>query len=580
MFLLVWGCALSSARAQTSLGVPDVGAAIQAIRQAPDPSAAVAAYANGFAVYRNDPELHAAYVERMVDLGLPEMAYHQAQILTTLQSNNGLAWGVVAYVDARRSQMSEAISAINLAGQYAPANLFVQRTAGEIAAWYDVKADKATISGEAQAGLKRVREMLAGRPSFAEAYSTAQKAYQSQATVTSQPWRAPAVQAAPEPTVPNAPAVPAASQAPPAPQASATGVTAPVYTAPTPAYGIDYSGSYYYPDYSSGVYLDWGPAYCYDWGSGWVAPAAGWWWEPCGFWGGPDFYPWGVSFVFGDFDDFHHFHHRHFDRDGGFDADRGWGHGGGFANREHDPSRWHRGPQGHSDFFGTPAKPSVSTVQWARAASQTRALAGAAGGASDTHWWSAPAQHSSFATAGFGRHSTPAGLPADRQRASRYSGGATITDHFGTPRLIPTRHGTGAGPRSYIRERTAPVVPAPTAHAAGSRTPQAFTRSWAVPRYQGPGESAPHGSITGNRSPERFGGWQGGPRTFAAPRAFGESSLPRGIRSENSAGVRFGGARWSGGGSHVNGLSGGGFRGGGFRGGNFAGGGYHGGGRR
>src|SRR5512141_1126835 len=70
----------------------DVTAAIQAIQQAADPSAVVAAYANGVAMDRNAPRLYEAYVARMVDLGLPELAYHQAQTLTTLQSNNGLAW--------------------------------------------------------------------------------------------------------------------------------------------------------------------------------------------------------------------------------------------------------------------------------------------------------------------------------------------------------------------------------------------------------------------------------------------------------------------------------------------------------
>src|SRR5215471_8957266 len=77
----------------------DTAAAIQAIQQAPDPSAVVAAFAD--ATDRNNPKLYDAYVTRMVDLGLPEMAYHQAQTLTGLQSDNGLAWGVVAYVDAR-----------------------------------------------------------------------------------------------------------------------------------------------------------------------------------------------------------------------------------------------------------------------------------------------------------------------------------------------------------------------------------------------------------------------------------------------------------------------------------------------
>ena len=107
-------------------------AAIQAIEQAPDPSATVAAYVNGAAVDRSDPKLSEAYVVRMVDLGLPELAFHQAQTLTTLESNNGLAWGVIAYVEARRGNLPEAISAINLAGQFAPDNPLVQRTAGEI----------------------------------------------------------------------------------------------------------------------------------------------------------------------------------------------------------------------------------------------------------------------------------------------------------------------------------------------------------------------------------------------------------------------------------------------------------------
>src|ERR1035441_3947298 len=102
--LLVWGSALGSGCSQSVTSQPaTVAAAIQAIQQAGDPSAAVAAYGSGLALTANDPKLHEAYVVRMVDMSLPEMAYHQAQTLTILQPNNGLAWGVVAYVDARRS---------------------------------------------------------------------------------------------------------------------------------------------------------------------------------------------------------------------------------------------------------------------------------------------------------------------------------------------------------------------------------------------------------------------------------------------------------------------------------------------
>jgi hypothetical protein len=95
--LLIWGGALGGGWSESVTSQPaTIAGAIQAIQQAPDPSAVVAAYGNGIALAPNDPKLHEAYVARMVDMGLPEMAYHQAQILTTLQPNNGLAWGVVA----------------------------------------------------------------------------------------------------------------------------------------------------------------------------------------------------------------------------------------------------------------------------------------------------------------------------------------------------------------------------------------------------------------------------------------------------------------------------------------------------
>src|SRR5215510_6237381 len=177
MVVGMWCCALAAAWGE-STSSPELAAAIQAIEQATDPSATVAAYVNGAAVDANDPKLSEAYVTRMVDLGLPELAFHQAQTLTTLQSDNGLAWGVVAYVEARRGNMAEAISAINLAGQYAPDNPLVQRTAGEILAWYDVKADKATLSKIAQDRLATIRGLLEKRPEFVTAYKTAKNAYE------------------------------------------------------------------------------------------------------------------------------------------------------------------------------------------------------------------------------------------------------------------------------------------------------------------------------------------------------------------------------------------------------------------
>jgi hypothetical protein len=286
----------------------EVAAAMQAIEQAPDPSAAVAAYANGVAVDRNDPKVSEAYVLRMVDLGLPELAFHQAQTLTTLESNNGLAWGVIAYVEARRGNMAEAISAINLAGQYAPDNPLVQRTAGEILAWYDVKADKETLSKSAQDGLAKIRGLLEKRPEFVNAYKTAKNAYGAKTN-------------APEQAQPEEQAQP---------QAQSTGLQTESPTATVSSY----------------------PDYFYDSGPGWVESVPWWWWQPVGFFAGFNFFPFSTVIVF---------NHRKFFRDHDHHFDRNFDHrdrnGRFFSGSESDP---HHNNAGGGKFFGMNARVNPS----------------------------------------------------------------------------------------------------------------------------------------------------------------------------------------------------------------------------
>lgn len=296
----IWGWVLATAWAGSTSDPtatnPEVAAAIQAIQQAPDPSATVAAYVNGAAVDRNDPKLSEAYVARMVDLGLPELAFRQAQALTTRESNNGLAWGVIAYVEARRGNMSDAISAINLAGQLAPDNLLVERTAGEIIAWYDVKADKASLSDNAKNGLSTIRGVLGERPEFANAYETAKKAYKAEASVIEQPahWQSIGVQTTAAP------------------------------------------GSYY-PDY-----------YYYASGADWVEPAPWWWWQPVGFFGGFDFFPFATVVVFN-----HHNFFRHHDRFFHKDPDGRFFHGNNVVVN-------HSAGSSRGTFFGMSARPNPS----------------------------------------------------------------------------------------------------------------------------------------------------------------------------------------------------------------------------
>lgn len=632
---LVVSSLLSAAWGQPAVtNPPRKNAAIEAIEQAPDPSAAVAAYASGFATDKNNPKLYEAYVSRMIDLGLPEIAFHQAQTLTTLDPNNGIGWGVVAYVDARRGQMPEAISAINLAGQLDPENVFVAHTAGEIVAWYDMKADKTSMPANTKDGLAKVRNLLLGRPSYLQAYNTAKNAYQSQASTQgataapgSTPSNTPNPQPAPAqyqqyqypPQVPAAPQVGPAPEVAPAPQALYSDQVAPLgYEAPAPVYyPPSYAPDYYAsPDYYP--YYDTSPDFYFDWGPNWVAPTPWCWWAPCGFWGGCNFYPFGFGSVclfdgfgddgfwgggrFGDrFGDRDRFGGRFGDRFGNRFGDHNGltaGRGGAFGNRNNS-GFWHNGRGGNS-FFGTPARPNGSLAQFSRVNSQSRI--GSSTATSGRSWWARAGQQRSASLAGrastFGRSANmrtfASSATAPRGGTSSAWAGRSWTGANGAYRNGASAYGGQASRASaYNTARAGSFGSYRTAPSAGNawsgyRT-QTYAgngysaQSYAAPRYSAPAGGAYRGyyGSYGNRS-------YGGGRSFAmnsAPRSYGGGAYGgfRGASPSRSWGGGYSGGVRGGsfGGSHISSFGGGGVRGGGFGGGGFhggGGGGFHGGG--
>jgi hypothetical protein len=331
--VLIAAVAASASASAVEAATLEVPSAVQSIQQAPDPSAAVAAYAEGISSDRNNPAVYHAFVAKMVDLGLPELAYQQAKTLSTLQATNGLAWGVIAYADARRGQMSDAVSEIIVAAQGAPTVHCVQRTAGEIVAWYDTKADKAAFSENVRNGIARLHTQLETDAPFSGSYETARKAYQAQAA---------------------APAVP---------EGAASNNVAPTAVPTTPPQGDQVAPLGYYAGPAAGYaevppeVVPYDSNYYYDWGPGWVQPSPWWWWQPVGYFGGLGFYPYGAVVLFDhhrSFDGRHRFHHGGF-VGSGFHAGFHNGFGNGFQGR--NPA-WHNGPRGTGSFFGRPARPS------------------------------------------------------------------------------------------------------------------------------------------------------------------------------------------------------------------------------
>jgi hypothetical protein len=524
------GCLLAGGTPVFATTADDTAAgAIQAIQQASDPSAAIAAYANGIATDRNNPKIYEAYIAKMVELGLPEMAFHQAESLTGLESNNGLAWGVVAYVDARRGQMPEAISAVVLSGQFAPDNPFVQRTAGELTAWYDLKADKTTLSDSTKDAVAKVRANLNKHTAFTDAYTTATKAYQGQTTPT---------QPAQSSVNPN-PAPPQQQQA------YSTEPPPPDYYGPPDPYPYDYAAAYP-PPYS--YYPDYGPYY---WGAGWIAPSA-WWWWPVGCFGGFSFFPCS-SFVV--FDHHHgHFHDGNF-HNGHFHDGNGHFHDGFAAHRDGSFHGTHNGGQ----FFGSHTGPTFANQS---VAAHNRSVANFHGAGPPSVLGSTPrtAVNSRIGSVS-GTRSTSFGM----NTTARMSGNRNFTGTTPTTGSPTTRF--GSAPSSVARGQNTPGV--------GTRTAGVTTRTWNGSSGVGTRtwNSSAFANRTWNTTAINNRAWAPARQGFA-PQSFSSRSFagPQGRSFANSGGFR--GGMGGGGGFH----GGGGMGGGGFHGGGGMGGGGHGGG--
>jgi hypothetical protein len=292
----------------------DVESHVEAIRNAPDPSAAIAAYADAKSVAPNSLESDNAFVHRMVTFGLPQMAETQAQTLVQTEKENGLAWGVLAYSRATRGDTTQALSDIEQAVKSLPDDAFVQRTAGQLVAWYDTIADQSKLSEVVKQSVEKLRHKLTGKRAYDDAYHAARSAYEEQTNA--------------------AETGPASAEVTPA-------SPVPAYGGDTYNYNYDYSnGGYAYPGYVDyGVYPYYSPYPNYYGG-----------YYTNGFWCPGPFStvivpPFGGDFFFRhrffhhepDLDDFVRFHgHRPF---GFFDHDRRFGffdHGRRFGSFNHE----------------------------------------------------------------------------------------------------------------------------------------------------------------------------------------------------------------------------------------------------
>jgi hypothetical protein len=224
---------------------------VNAVLQAEDPSAAVSAFATGYAADKAYLPLQDAYVKRMVEFGMPELAYRQATGLTGLEPENGLNWAVIAYVDAKRGKLYDAIAAIGLAVNRSATDPFVQSVGGELVAWAD-SGPQPPLPDLIKRTVEKVRQNLDGRAAYVESYKRAKAAFEAEARA--QP-----------------PALGAAQ-----PQASDL---AQIGQLPPPAATADYGAAGYAVGYPVADQFYYAPGIVYP---AYYATAFPFWWQPCG----------------------------------------------------------------------------------------------------------------------------------------------------------------------------------------------------------------------------------------------------------------------------------------------------------
>ena len=166
--------ATATAPATRSYSIPD---AIRAVRSAPSVRLAGAAYSRGNTIDRNNVALHEAYMTRMLQLGQPNIALYPARKLLTLSPDNGTAWAVVGYVEAKRKRLIQALNATVLAAEHLGDDSAVLRNAGQLLAWHANQPSAPPVSDAAQRTLSKIRKSLDEREAFAGAYRHVQSVY-------------------------------------------------------------------------------------------------------------------------------------------------------------------------------------------------------------------------------------------------------------------------------------------------------------------------------------------------------------------------------------------------------------------
>ncbi len=179
-FLLV--TSLTVAAASVAPGAdekPDhLGEAIEAVRSAKTPAGAGRAYARGRNADARSAALHEAYMKRMLTFGLPKVAYYPAKALVRLDPDHGTAWGTIAYVEAKRGDIRDALPAAIRSVQHKRRDDSLLHNAAQLIAWYDRQRPRPKLDDALRRVLAKMRDDLRTHETFAATYKQVTRAYE------------------------------------------------------------------------------------------------------------------------------------------------------------------------------------------------------------------------------------------------------------------------------------------------------------------------------------------------------------------------------------------------------------------
>ncbi|MCE5325726.1 MAG: hypothetical protein LLG01_04875 [Planctomycetaceae bacterium] len=162
-------------RALTTAPAEDDGVA-GAIAKAPNANAAGAAYMAARNLDRSSPKIPHAYVQRLLEMGKPQLAATAAADLVELDPKDALGQGVIGYLAASKGNISKALPAFVKAARSDPDNAGIAYDMGMLAIWM-IRAGDNTVAPSDQQAFMDALKLVQNKRGFYDGQLYCKKAF-------------------------------------------------------------------------------------------------------------------------------------------------------------------------------------------------------------------------------------------------------------------------------------------------------------------------------------------------------------------------------------------------------------------